>query len=91
MLRSRFKRRKVASATSLEHMRADRIDSDIRWLEDLQHPTSLGAASTLHADLDQLARECSIDEHDAPVLTPCKCGSTGDKALGPNGLCRSPR
>jgi hypothetical protein len=91
MLCSRFQRREVASATSLEHMRADRIDAIIGGLEDLQHPTPLGATAALHANLDQLARECSVDKNDSPVLTPRERSATSDKSLGPNGLCRSSR
>jgi hypothetical protein len=72
-------------------MRTTRIDSVNRWFEDLQHPTPLGSTAPLHADLDQLARECAIDKNDAPALTSRKCGSTGDKALSPNGLGGSSR
>ena len=79
-------RREVAAPAALGDVRAPGCDPVRRGFDDPHDRAPLGAVTGADLDLDQLAGEGVVDQHDPAVVPPRQCRTAGDQALGPHDL-----
>ncbi len=79
-------RREVAATAAVGDVRAPGCDPVRRGFDDAHDRALVGSVTAADLDLDQLAGEGVVDQHDAPVVPPGQRRTAGDQALGPHDL-----
>ena len=79
-------RREVAATAAVGDVRAAGRDPVGRRFDDAHDRAPVGPVTATDGDLDQLAGEGVVDQHDLPVVPPRQRRTAGDQALGPHDL-----
>ena len=74
------------SAAAVGDVRAAGCDPVRRGFDNAHDRAPVGSVTAADLDLDQLAGEGSIDQHDLPVVPPRQRRTAGDQALDPHDL-----
>ena len=79
-------RREIAPTAAVGDVGAPGGDPIGRRFDDAHDRAPVGAVTPADRDLDQLAGEGVVDQHDPPVVPPGQRRTAGDQALGPHDL-----
>ena len=79
-----LERGEVTPAAAVGDVRAPGCDPVRRRLDDAHDRAAVGPVAPADRDLDQLAGECVVDQHDLPVVPPGQRRTARDQPLGPH-------
>ena len=79
-------RREVAATAAVGDVGAPGCEPVRRGFDDADERAAVGPVTAPDGDLDQLAGEGAVDQHDLPVVPPRQRRTAGDQALGPHDL-----